>query len=208
MIVVGDPALHDPDFTDVVFHVTGQGVPLDYGEPLWHGLCAALPWLAQEPAASVLPLERAGCADGAMCLSRHSRLVLRLPKTRAAEATALSGGLLGLGEGIAVGPRSLRPLAPSEVLHARLVSFDTDDEGAFLVACARQLEAMEVAGRLVSGRARSVQMAGQLLPGFSLMVHGLSHAHSLRLQREGLGLGRQRGCGVFVPHKSIAAVGE
>jgi hypothetical protein len=44
--------------------------------------------------------------------------------------------------------------------------------------------------------------------GFSLKVHGLEVDTSLRLQQEGLGGERKRGCGVFVPHKSIVAVSD
>ncbi len=43
--------------------------------------------------------------------------------------------------------------------------------------------------------------------GFSLMLHGLSAADSLTVQRVGIGPHRALGCGLFVPHKSAAAVG-
>jgi hypothetical protein len=45
------------------------------------------------------------------------------------------------------------------------------------------------------------------LQGFSLMLDGLSAAHALRLLETGMGPHRLLGCGVFVPHKSAAAVG-
>jgi hypothetical protein len=40
------------------------------------------------------------------------------------------------------------------------------------------------------------------------MLHGLKRAESVAIQESGLGLHRLLGCGLFVPHKSIAAVGE
>ena len=43
-----------------------------------------------------------------------------------------------------------------------------------------------------------------VVPGFSLMLHGLRAEHSLRLQRAGLGLQHKRGCGIFVQHRSVA----
>jgi len=46
------------------------------------------------------------------------------------------------------------------------------------------------------------------LRGYSLMLDGLSAADSLRLQETGIGRHRRLGCGVFVPHKSAAAVGS
>ena len=49
--------------------------------------------------------------------------------------------------------------------------------------------------------------AGQV-HGFALMLHGLKRAESVAIQESGLGLHRLLGCGIFIPHKSIAAVGE
>jgi CRISPR-associated protein Cas6 len=43
--------------------------------------------------------------------------------------------------------------------------------------------------------------------GYSLMLHELSPDDSLRMQAIGLGKERKFGCGIFVPHKSAAAVG-
>jgi hypothetical protein len=43
--------------------------------------------------------------------------------------------------------------------------------------------------------------------GFSLLLHGLTPAQSLAVQESGLGEGRKLGCGIFVPHKSVVAVG-
>ena len=47
----------------------------------------------------------------------------------------------------------------------------------------------------------------QEMTTFSMMLHGLGPEQSLRLQQRGLGPHRLLGCGLFVPHKSAAAVG-
>jgi hypothetical protein len=39
------------------------------------------------------------------------------------------------------------------------------------------------------------------------MLHGLGAADSLAVQEAGLGAHRALGCGLFVPHKSVVAVG-
>ena len=44
--------------------------------------------------------------------------------------------------------------------------------------------------------------------GFALMLLGLKRAESVAIQESGLGSHRLLGCGLFIPHKSIAAVGE
>ncbi|MRR50372.1 MAG: type I-MYXAN CRISPR-associated protein Cas6/Cmx6, partial [Rhodocyclaceae bacterium] len=62
--------------------------------------------------------------------------------------------------------------------------------------------------QMVCGKARSARAGGCERAGFSLMLHGLGSKDSLRLQRHGLGAARQRGCGVFVPHKAVVAVSD
>jgi hypothetical protein len=47
---------------------------------------------------------------------------------------------------------------------------------------------------------------GVPVTGYSLMLDGLSPADSLRVLEAGLGRHRRLGCGLFVPHKSAAAV--
>ena len=57
---------------------------------------------------------------------------------------------------------------------------------------------------LISGRARSVRAEGREVVGYSLALHGLAPADSLRVQAEGIGGERRLGFGIFVPHKAIA----
>jgi hypothetical protein len=42
----------------------------------------------------------------------------------------------------------------------------------------------------------------------SVMIADLDKAASLSLQETGIGPGRHFGCGIFLPHKGIRAVGE
>ncbi|MDE2299724.1 MAG: hypothetical protein KGK18_16350, partial [Burkholderiales bacterium] len=69
-------------------------------------------------------------------------------------------------------------------------------------------EALQVRGHSVCGLRHQVGAPGPLITGFSLMLHGLSGADSVRLQRSGLGPHRLLGCGIFVRHRSAAAVGS
>ena len=61
--------------------------------------------------------------------------------------------------------------------------------------------------KVVCGRRRSARAHAGEFAGFGLMLYELSPEHSLSLQKTGLGAGRKLGCGIFVPHKSAAAVG-
>ena len=71
-----------------------------------------------------------------------------------------------------------------------------------------ELDALRVDAHTVCGkRQQRAQRCRRPLVGFSLMLHGLSAADSLTVQRVGIGPHRALGCGLFVPHKSAAAVG-
>jgi len=85
------------------------------------------------------------------------------------------------------------------------VAADVDDELAFVRAAQAELEALGVACRVICGRHQRTE--GGALQGWSLMLDGLSVTAALRVLDSGLGRHRRLGCGLFVPHRSAAAVG-
>lgn len=198
------------EMVDVVFELDAGTIALDHAEALAAALRRALPWLDDEPRAGILPLSGLGRGEGRYFVGRRSRLVIRMPIERSPSAGALSGSALDLdGEPLGIGRSSLRPLLPvTEVVHSHFVSFGTSDELEFLAACRVELAERNIGGEPVTGRARRLKSAGGDVHGFSLMLHGLKRAESVAIQEAGLGRHRLLGCGLFVPHKSIAAVGE
>ena len=194
------------DIVDVVYTLRGESVALDYADRLLQALLARLPWLADEDRAGVHPLAGASPGDHVLYLTKRAKLALRLPAERADDARVLSGEILDLGGEVEVGAASLRPLTPFKTLYSSFVTVGEADEYAFLDACGVQLKAMGIVVETICGKPRHGAGRHGQWHGFSLMLHGLSEDQSLRLQREGLGFERKRGCGIFIPHKSIAAV--
>jgi len=88
-----------------------------------------------------------------------------------------------------------------------MVALAHRDETEFLDECAQALEAIGVSGRMVCGKAQVRLGEDGEMHGFSLMLHGLSNEHALRLQQRGLGRARKIGCGIFVSHRTAVAVG-
>ena len=127
-----------------------------------------------------------------------------------ASASALAGAWLDLdGNALKVGAGSIRPLLPARgVVYSHFVSVDTDDEIEFLDRCRSLLAVRGLKPQLISGKARELRAADSVVRGFSLMLHGLARAESLAVQEAGLGRHQMLGCGIFVPHKSVAAVGD
>ena len=196
------------DVVDVVFALRGGAVALDYADRLWRAVEIRLPWLAEEPLAGIHPLAGVSAGDRELYLTRRAKLVLRLPRHRATAAQALCGTRCDLGGEVAVGESDVRPLSQITTLYSPFVTVGTASESEFLAGCQDALATTGIGARLVCGKAHSGCGNGEEWHGFSLMLFGLSIENSLRMQRQGLGGERKRGCGIFVPHKSVAAVGE
>jgi CRISPR-associated protein Cas6 len=169
-----------------------------------------LPWLESDTLAGIHHLSglSPGSGEGTCYLSRRSRLTLRLARGRVAAAQALVGSRLHLaGSMIDVGAAKVRDLAHAPVLHAAFVTVGTADENAFMDACRQELAALGVSPRLICGKPQQARTPQGTLAGFSLMLHDLKVDAALLLQRNGLGSERKRGCGIFIPCKTIVAVG-
>lgn len=192
---------------DVACAVEGGPLPREHRRALAAAVESELPWLAQTDGAGVHPIKAAG--NGALCLlSSRSRLTLRVPRQRAADACELQGRTLAVGDvGIRVGAAHVRELLPWGTLYAHLVVDDAagGDELDFLQHVEAALTRLEVRGRAICGR--HVALPADTLQGYSVMVDGLDPAAATRLLEHGLGGHRRLGCGLFVPHKSAAAVG-
>jgi CRISPR-associated protein Cas6 len=192
---------------DLAFPLLGRSVPNDYTQALHAALQQELPWLAQEARAGVHPLKLVH--GGAGLLSPRTRLLLRLPRERVAEARSLAGRTLDVGgHAVQLGEPHERELLPHATLYAYAVAAEGEDEVAFMQTMNAELQALQVRTHVVCGKRGGRPLDGATLTTFSLMLHGLTQADSLRIQEQGLGPHRLLGCGVFVPHKSAAAVGE
>jgi CRISPR-associated protein Cas6 len=195
---------------DIAFAVEGDALPRDHRRELAAAIGGVLPWWATQDGAGVHRLNVAAGGGPLALLSHRTRLTLRVPRERAAEAAALAGASLQVGPALLrVGAPQPRELRPYSTLYAHLVAAaDTAgeaDEVAFLDAVAAELSALGVACRPICGRRQVVE--GGALQGFSLMLDGLGAAGALRVLEAGIGRHRRWGCGLFVPHKSAVAVG-
>jgi CRISPR-associated protein Cas6 len=193
---------------DVSFEVRCERLPRDYGYALFRALADAINWFEADDSVGVHPLHGITSSGGALLLGRRARLLLRMSPLRAGQAMALSGRRLDVGSGLEIGPGRLRELLPHATVHSHFVSTGSADETEFLGQAAAELREAGLPGRMISGRAHAMDTPAGRVHGFSLMLHGLTLAQSLAVQARGLGAGRKLGCGIFVPHKSIVAVGD
>jgi len=200
-------AAGDDDAIDIAFELQGKYLGKDYSFALMREIVRRLPWIESELEAGIHPLRSATNDAGALLLPRRAKLVLRLPRRRVRESMALCGhGLTVGGHELKVGTAKLRRLLPIGTLYARMVTAANDDEQAFMKDVASSLRALQASCEPVCGKRRTVRTETQEIVGYGLLLHGLGPEQSVRMQRVGLGDNRMLGCGVFVGHKSAAAV--
>lgn len=195
---------------DVAFALSGDALPREHRQALAAALSDRLPWLAALPQAGVHRINVSAGAGPLALLSGRSRLTLRVPLEQAAALAPLAGVRLDLGASRVdlTGPPLRRELLPYGTLYAHQVAAANDDEIHFLASVDAELQQLGVSGRRMCGRLQRLQGEALSLHAFSLMLDGLSPDDALRLLEHGIGPHRLWGCGLFVPHKSAAAVGR
>ena len=203
------------EVVDAVFAIECRSLPVDHAYALSEAIQAALPWFAGEPQAGLHTVHGAASGagwvrpeggDAVLQLSRRTKLVLRLPERRMADAAALAGQTLDIaGWPMRVGRLSPRPLLRIASLFSRSVIFEGSmDETQFLAAAAGGLRALGIeTSTMLCGRDVTLATPQRSYRTRSLMLTVATPAQSLLLQREGLGKARKLGCGVFIPHKDV-----
>jgi CRISPR-associated protein Cas6 len=206
---VSQDTLLETTMVDMVFPLAGHSLPRDHAQALRQALQQALPWLSGEPQAGIHAVKLVPGGESLSLLSQRTRLLLRLPMERVNDAQALAGRTIEVaGCTLRLGTPHLRELLPHTTLYAPAVAAPGADEAAFMQLVAGELQTLAVRTQTVCGKRQSRHLQGQTLTTFSLLLHALSQPDSLRVQEHGLGPHRQLGCGIFVPHKSAAAVGS
>jgi CRISPR-associated protein Cas6 len=205
------------DVVDIAFAISCRALPVDHAWALSEAVAAVLPWIAEDPRAGVHTIHVADSGNGWMrpqaphdllYLSRRTKLVLRVPRERIDDAHALSDKTLDVaGHRLQVDTGMVRLLSEITTIFARYIVTEDDDESAFLGAMHAQLQRMGIQPKkMLCGIERVVHAPGQRIRTRSLMLADLSVEESVRLQQEGLGPLRHRGCGLFIPHKGIHEV--
>ena len=204
---------------DVSYRINCKQLPTSHASELAQALYQVLPWLQDEPEAGIHQIHGAASgngwerpADGELIhLSRRTRMQLRLPYNRIEEAASLTGARLDIaGHQIQVGEMDVKRINPLATIFSRYVVVPEGyDEAAFLQWVVEQMQERDMKPKkLLCGIGHRVEIDGLEVETRGLMIADLDKASSVRLQEVGLGQGRHYGCGIFVPHKGIKAVGE
>lgn len=203
---------------DLSFKIDCKQIPTRHAWELSQALYQVLPWMKEEPEAGIHQIHGATSgngwerpADGELIhLSKRTRMQLRVPTSRVGDASALVGKTLDVaGHLVKVGKMSTKSIDPFSTIFARYIVVPegtTEDE--FLQLVVDELNSRELSVRkLLCGIGHTFELNGEKIETRSLMVADLDKASSVALQETGIGPHRHFGCGIFVPHKGIKAVG-
>lgn len=204
---------------DVSYRVECKQIPTCHAWELSQALYGSLPWIKDEPEAGVHQIHGAASgngwerpADGELIhLSRRTRMHLRIPVARVDQANELVGKTLDIdGHSITVGKMETKSIDPFSTLFARyIVSSAQMSEDDFLRWVVDELKSRDIQARkLLCGIGHEFEANGENIKTRSLMIADLDKVTSIALQEKGIGPHRHFGCGIFIPHKGIKAVGE
>ena len=208
------------DIVDVNFKIKCSHLPLDHAYQLSTAIINVLPCLAKHDAAGIHLIHGAESGNGwirpsdpneLIYPSRRTLFTIRTPQEHIDEVKSLDGKTIVVGDvPIEFSKPSIRKLSKLTTIFARYVLADhIDDENAFLNDMAELLAQKNIRPqKMMSGRATTLTFPEKTYSVRSLMIDGLEVTESVRLQQEGLGEGRKFGCGLFLPHKGIDAVGD
>ena len=211
------------DVVDVGFKIISKSLPLEHAQELFQALQKVLPWLESEEQLGIHQIHGAESGNGwtrpedaeneLLYLSRRARMYLRTPEHRLDEVKAMTGQLLDIGgHTIELGSSIIKPLSTQSEQFSRYVIVEENEESEadFLKRVVSELNDMlDIKVRkIMCGKPHTVRMPEGAIMTRSVMVADLEPEIAVKLQQHGVGRGRQYGCGLFLPHKGIKAVGE
>jgi CRISPR-associated protein Cas6 len=204
------PEEYVPDMIDLQFDLMGSTIPADNALLLSDSLLAYLPWLSEDDRIGIQHIKGAetNTGDASLNINRRTKLYLRAPKARVDELQQLVGKTLDLaGHDLQIGNFKTRAFSPFANIYAHFVDTGSTTEEQFVQDVMRELDGhFHIRCGFICGKRQTLKSASGPLFGYSLMLHDVPPHKSLQLQDEGMGLNRLLGCGIFIPHKSIAPV--
>lgn len=207
------------DVVDLSFSINCRQIPTTHAYELARALYEVMPWLLNEPEIGIHQIHGAATGNGwerppdgeLMHLSRRAKMHLRVPRDKIDDAMCLSGETLDIaGYPVEVGTASVKLLNPIQTIFSRyIIGPEGLDEEQFIAWLVDTLKQRDIQVRkMLCGIEHTISTPEGDIETRSVMIADLDRASSLSLQETGVGPGRHLGCGIFLPHKGIRAVGE
>jgi CRISPR-associated protein Cas6 len=204
---------------DLHYKIDCKQIPTCHAWELSQALYQMMPWIIDEPEVGVHQIHGATSGNGwerppdgeLIHLSKRTRMNLRVPVSRVEDASELVGKTLDVaGHSVNIGKMTTKAIDPFATIFSRYIvvtAGTTEDD--FIQWVVDDLTSRGMKPRkLLCGMGHEFEANGKKIETRSLMIADLDKSASIALQEVGVGPHRHLGCGIFVPHKGIKAVGE
>ena len=201
---------------DVMFSIECKSLPVDHAWALSQQLLQHIPWMNDYAGTGIHQIHVAESNNGwvrpeeedaLLFPSKRTKMSLRIPAEKYNEVQELVGKDLDVkGHSIKLGKIKKKPLGNSGVIFARYVLLkDGQSENDFLSEKAEEIKLLTNTNikKMLCGKIHSIRTPDKMLRAIHLMIADLDDETSVKIQQHGLGDGRELGCGLFLPHKSI-----
>ena len=204
------PEVYTPHMIDLQFDLVGTTIPADNAQLLADALQRLLPWMGDDGGTGIQHLKGAetNSGDATLNINRRTKLYVRVPKARVDDMQQLVGRTFDLaGHALRIGGFKTREFSAFANIYAHFVDTGGATEEQFVQDVMHELDGhFQLRCGFICGKRQTLQSASGPIHGYSLMLHDVPPHKSLQLQDEGMGRNRLLGCGIFIPHKSIAPV--
>jgi len=214
----------DDSVVDLLFNIECRELPVDHIYQLSRAIHQAFPGHAEDNALGIHPVHLAGSQNGwerpdeslgqNLILSKRTKLILRVRKEHQQDIIdKLQNTILDIdGFEMTVKKPKVRKLSKDSTIFSRAIvcnETETEDEMQFLKRMQQELALMGIViKKALCGKTSQFKTPDGPVLTRSLMLADMSPEDSVKLQQTGIGPLRDMGCGIFLPHKGIAAVGE
>jgi len=206
---------HQSLVVDLQFAIDCPTLPQDHAWALSTAIKSHLPWFESDELSGLHLIHGAASGNGwerpqepgeLLNLPRRTKLCLRLPQNRVAEANKLCQVELNIEwHRLNIKQSKIKPLLETRFLYARYVAQQPSwGEDEFTQWAVEQLHGHGIRfKKMLCGREHKLTTKNTAISTRSLMVADLSHEDAFKLQEVGLGPERSIGCGIFLPQKSF-----
>jgi len=201
---------------DVLFSLECKSLPIDHAWSLSQQLLKHLPWISDYEGAGIHHIHvaesnngwvRPESDDALLFPSKRTKMSLRIPAEKYDDIKKLVGLEINIqGFPLTLGQVKKKLLSNSGVIFARHVLIeDNQSEEDFLGEIAKEIEnkTLTKVKKMLCGKRHTINTPEKTLNTIHLMIADLDDETSINIQQLGLGDGRELGCGLFLPHKSI-----
>lgn len=207
------------DVVDALFSIRCKQLPLDHAWALKEAISKELN--DDEIALGIHHINVAESSNGwnrpdetpetLLYPSRRTKLIIRTHKDYLEALGKLDGRQLSIaGYPLEIGKMKTRILTNTSVVFSRHVvcKGENEDENAFLERNAAEIfELTDIeTKKMMCGKSHQLNTPEGLIHTRHLMIADLDSEASIKLQQSGLGLHRDIGCGIFLPHKGIKSL--